>query len=87
MIYNPIVPIPKLALNLNIILDVSKLNIRDIDFIYTNLCNSLIKDFENVYGFLLVHDQLNRKRTRENNRNLFNSLFHNLKKIKTPPII
>jgi len=87
MIYNPIEPIPELALNLNIILDVTKLNVRDIDFIYSNLCNSLIKDFENVYGFLLAHDKLNRKRTRENNRNLFNSLFYNIKKIRTPSVI
>jgi len=86
MIYTPIKPIPELALNLNIILDVSKLNVNDIDYIYTHLYH-MIKDFENVYGFLLVHDKLNRKRSRENNRNLFTSLFHNFKKIRTPPII
>ena len=86
MIYNPIKPNIKFALNLNIILDVTKLNEKDIDYIYTHLYH-MIDDFEKVYGFLLIQDRLMRKRSRDNKKHFFSNLFRSMKKIKTPSII
>ena len=53
-------PPVELALNLNIILDITKLNLQDYNYIYNQL-DHFIVDFEKVDGFLNKHINLKKK--------------------------
>ena len=74
-------PHPDLYIHLTKVLNVYKLNLKDIDYIYNDLYH-LISDFESVKGFTTIRDSL----LRSSKRKYHEIFFKALKKIETPPI-
>jgi len=74
-------PHPDLYIHLSKVLNIYKLNLKDIDYIYNELYH-LISDFESVKGFTTIRDSL----LRSSKRKYHEIFFKSLKKIETPPI-
>ena len=75
------IPNPDLFIHLSKVLNVYKLNISDIEYIYNGLFH-LIEEFESIPGFIRHRDYLANKSKRKH----FQFLFDSLKKPITPPI-
>ncbi len=73
-------PHPDLYIHLSKVLNVYKLNLKDIDYIYNELYH-LIPEFESVRGFTTIRDSL----LRGSKRKYYEIFFNSLKKIVTPP--